>query len=330
MFKWLGRAAARIGVLKIASKFIAVPIEIVQATETIQPILNGNVIRALETEWAKALGSSDICCSLSLGTPNYYRKITALIFDESGKPIGFAKVAGTKQAKSLVSNEGAALKKMNMLRCQSLAMPSLLGQGETETASWVLQSPLLTGRPSPNDLRNEHLAFLSEIARKSVQMNTLSRYGNLQYMKRLFTGTPLPIKTEFQSESAFVEKLGSEMNALTVENNDKPLPFTVAHGDFAPWNMRLIDGKLALFDWEYYTPLAPYGWDLFYFVFRVENLIKRQSLEQIWSNFEAGAYRKKIAVFEQMAGLKIPDHKLLAMIVLLAIAFDLPAKRIAR
>jgi hypothetical protein len=94
--------------------------------------------------------------------------------------------------------------------------------------------------------------------------------------------------------------------------------------------MRLIDGKVALYDWEYFLPFALAGWDILYFIFRVENLIKRQSLERIWHKFESGVYLDKILLFEKKAGLEIPDRKLLAVLVILAIALDLSPGLICR
>jgi hypothetical protein len=32
------------------------------------------------------------------------------------------------------------------------------------------------------------------------------------------------------------------------------VPTTIVHGDFAPWNLRLHDGRIGAFDWEYAEP----------------------------------------------------------------------------
>jgi hypothetical protein len=46
---------------------------------------------------------------------------------------------------------------------------------------------------------------------------------------------------------------------------NKRLTFHLCHGDFAPWNAQLVDGRLVLFDWEYADLEAPAAWDLFHF-----------------------------------------------------------------
>jgi len=52
-------------------------------------------------------------------------------------------------------------------------------------------------------------------------------------------------------------------------------------------------------------------------------------MEQIWNKFESGAYLDKIMFFEEKARFEIPDRRLLAMLVILAIVLDLVPKMIA-
>jgi len=326
IFRQLGKAAAISGVLNMAGSFFGKPVESFHATETIKPILNNGVISGLKNDWAEALGKQKIKIALSLGTPNYYRKITALIFDERAKTLAFAKAGSSRQAGSLVTSEIKALTTFNELSLQSAKMPSLLGQGNTQNVFWLLQSPLLSGRPSPNALRKEHFTFLSDIANKTVRMNLLNESVIWKVLQSILENRCLLVKADFESERYFLEHLCEELKGLRESCIRKPWPFTSAHGDFAPWNMRLMDGKLALYDCECFMPLAPLGWDVIYFIFRVENLIKRKSLEKIWQALEANAYDEMISLFETKSGLSIPDKRILGMFVLLAVALDLPAK----
>lgn len=57
--------------------------------------------------------------------------------------------------------------------------------------------------------------------------------------------------------------------------------------------------------------------------------MKKQSLEQIWEQVEHGGLPNRVIDFEQQAGLVIPDHKLLAMMVILAVAIDLVPRMIS-
>jgi hypothetical protein len=51
-----------------------------------------------------------------------------------------------------------------------------------------------------------------------------------------------------------------------------PLPGYTRHGDFTPWNLRLVAGRLLAFDWEYASGQGTPGYDLIHFFFRVRAL----------------------------------------------------------
>ena len=330
LFKLLGKTAVITGILNLAGRFFAAPVETFRVTENIKPILNNRIINWLQNDWASALGKIRFTFALSLGDPNFFRKVTVIFIDDQAKPIAFSKVGCTSQTKAQIANEAIALGEVESLKCQSVVIPLLLGRGETANISWILQSPLLSGHLSSNALQNEHVVFLSELAQKSVQVIPLDSSDVWKYLQILLKSPVLPVKAGFESERPFVEQLCTKINALHAGDVNKPWPFTIAHGDFAPWNMRLIDGKIALYDWEYFLPLAPAGWDIFYFIFRVENLIKLQSLEQIWSKIESGAYLESLELWEKQAGIQVPDRRLLARFVLISIALDLVPKWICR
>lgn len=54
------------------------------------------------------------------------------------------------------------------------------------------------------------------------------------------------------------------------------IPYTFSHGDFAPWNLKMKDGKYILFDWEH-CGIKFYGFDLIHFIFQIENLLNKKS-----------------------------------------------------
>jgi len=323
VLKWLGRAATRTGLMRLSGKFIAAPVETFEATDTIQPLLNEKVLAHIESAWRKALGIDDICFALSLGDPNDYRKVTALIFDKNENPVAFGKMGCTPQAKSLIKNERHALELMNAADIQSATIPKMLGSGGTESSFWLLQSPLMKSHTSPNNLCDEHFNFLCDLAHNTTQAIPLSSSALYEYFQRVLKEPSLSIKKEFESERHFIEKLRNQILDFKSEDLARQWPFSAAHGDFAPWNMRLVKGQLALFDWEHYLAAAPAGWDIFYFIFRVDNLIKRQTLQQLLQNFDASVYMNEIKFFEKKSGITIPDQRLLAFLVILAIACDL-------
>jgi hypothetical protein len=55
------------------------------------------------------------------------------------------------------------------------------------------------------------------------------------------------------------------------------VPCGVAHGDFAPWNTRVGDGRLYVFDWESASWEAPTLWDIFHFKTQVAALLNKKN-----------------------------------------------------
>jgi len=316
MLKWCGAAAAKAGLMHLAGRALAAPVDAVRATEEIRPILDGKVLADLQDGWKKALGKEDLSCALSLGEPTPYRKITALVFGREGEPLAVAKAGCTPAAAALIANERAALETVGSMATSEAVIPALLGHGKTGPVSWILETPLLSGRPSPNALRKEHSAFLAELARGTVQKMPLDSSDIWTHLQRALDSPDRSIKAGFEAE------LIRQLQSIRAEDADRDWPFTAAHGDFTPWNMRAGEGRIALFDWEYFLPAAPAGWDLLYFIIRVQNLIAKKPLERIWGELEAGAYHDAITRWEKEAGLQIPDRRILASLVIMTIAFD--------
>lgn len=323
LLKMLGEIAARVGLMRVAGRFVAAPPEMFKGTEAIQPILDNGVLSDLRVAWEGTIGKGLISIALSLGEPNHYRKVTALVFDKEAKPIAFAKVGSTSQSGKLIANECMALEKVNSLILQGAVIPELLGCGKVGFAFWLLQTTLLTGYASPSILQKEHLTFLADFSQATVQVMTLEASSLYKYLCRMLNKPILSIKASFESERPFILDLREWFRAANANGSNKPWFFAAAHGDFTPWNMRLLTGKISLFDWEYFLPSAPVGWDILYFIFQVENLIKGLSLEQIWVNFKAGLYDERLMLFEKDTGLNVPDRHFLASFVILAIALEL-------
>jgi len=322
LLKWCGVAVARIGLMNLAGRFLAAPVNVFTATEEIRPILEEKALADLQGDWKQSLGKKEIFCTISLGEPTPYRKITALVFGREGESLAVAKAGCTPQAAALIANERAALETVGPMETSGAVIPTLLGHGETGPVSWILETPLLSGRPSPAVLQREHIDFLAAMARSTTQMMPLQRSALWQRLQDVLRESVLPITSGFEAERQFVAELVRRFPSMCPENAAEDWPFTVTHGDFTPWNMRLGGGKLALFDWEYFLPAAPAGWDLLYFIVRVENLIRKKSLERIWGGLEAGAYGGHIALWEERSGLRVPDWRILASFIVMAIAFD--------
>jgi hypothetical protein len=271
--------------LKVAGRFWAAPIDFFQATDNIQPILDNTLFGALQSTWEEMLGKGPVAVALCMGTADNYRKITALVFDQEAMPLAFAKIGCTPQAISLIAHEWKTLAVVRTLPLQHAIVPVLLGQGSAGPATWLLQSALLTGKPSPVVLQKIHTDFLADLARATTRMVPLHKTGIRGQLQCLLNKPTLPIRSGFEAEKPFIAELVRKFQTSGTKVMAGSWPVSAAHGDFAPWNMRLAEGKIALFDWEYFLPEVPVGWDLLYFLFRVDNLIRRNLLSKYGLNF---------------------------------------------
>jgi thiamine kinase-like enzyme len=55
-------------------------------------------------------------------------------------------------------------------------------------------------------------------------------------------------------------------------------PYYFSHGDFTPWNMKKVQEKIIVFDWEY-CAMRFYGYDLIHFQYQIEIYLNNQKKE---------------------------------------------------
>jgi hypothetical protein len=88
--------------------------------------------------------------------------------------------------------------------------------------------------------------------------------------------------------------LGREvLRSATRQLDAAVVPCGILHGDFAPWNTRVHNDELSLFDWESAVWEAPLGWDKFHFLVQVDCLLNKgrgAGLPSILTNGERGSY----------------------------------------
>jgi hypothetical protein len=145
-------------------------------------------------------------------------------------------------------------------------LPRVLYAGEWQNNYLLFQSPL-EGQPGPAELSGMHVEFLEKLA---------------------------AIRREDKPGIQLVEEIGARWSevtwrcdwrwqqlgkaALAAAHRDLEgvvVPCGLWHGDFAPWNTRVQDGRLSVFDWESCEDGVPLGWDTFHFSVQVASLLKK-------------------------------------------------------
>jgi peptidoglycan/xylan/chitin deacetylase (PgdA/CDA1 family) len=174
----------------------------------------------------------------------------------NGEILGYMKLPLAGAAPSRVRHEAMVLERLWNFPALRPHIPQLLHAG-TWNDSYLLFQSALPGELGPTSLTEMHENFLQTL-------------GSVSRIER--SGQSLIEEIGSKWDKAVV-LLGSKWKALGQEVlhrsardlNRLSIPCGISHGDFAPWNTRVHEGRLLLFDWESTQWEAPASWDIFHF-----------------------------------------------------------------
>ena len=177
--------------------------------------------------------------ALSSGAPDdaRNRKVSAAVIDPAGRILAFLKLARSEMCRNLVRNEASVLRELPEILGQDFsAAPRLLFLGDVDGTLVTAQTPL-SGK-TVSRWGNAHGAFL-----KSLRTGRLCAASESEIVRSL--------PERIAALSPARPELAAALGSVTAELTRMTVPVTVIHGDFAPWNLRRRQGRLAAFDWEY-------------------------------------------------------------------------------
>jgi len=219
------------------------------------------------------LGRQELTFAISLSTPGPHRKPVIQALTHAGEILAYVKVGWNEATNTLVRNETEVLKHLAASSFHSFTAPHLVHSGLWNGRFLCVQASV-EGRiqPAPRDMTPQYLGALQELA--------------LQYTESM----PLKDSPFWINLLERIEKIPSKRSphilrqgVRAVEDwlSNTRLPFHFCHGDFAPWNAKLDNGRLLLFDWEYADLKAPPGWDLFHFIVQTLWLLQKRTPGEI-------------------------------------------------
>jgi len=218
------------------------------------------------TQWlAKKLGYSIIDLVVYAGSESPRRKITALaVADESKKDI-VVKIADTEPGIQAIKQESEALRAIADSPLSGRG-PKLIAEGRWNNYYVQLQEKIISvNNKQTASVTSAHLDFLSQlstIGRRVLPLKQTNARQNIENWVGETSSHALP-----QAVSSSVEKI------LSDEFADKPVICHRTHGDFAPWNIKINNGKLFVFDWEDSLPDGLALTDIFHFLYRQASLV---------------------------------------------------------
>ena len=194
--------------------------------------------------------------ALSFGRGPAVRKLTIQVMRPDGEIRGYIKLPLTSAATDRVRHEAMVLDRLWGFTELRPHIPRPLHAG-IWTEGYVLFQSSLSGEVGPTKLTTVHETFL----RTLWEVHRIQRPGyNLVE----------EIGAKWQQAAVLLDSkwkdLGREVLRRSAQELDRiTVRCGISHGDFAPWNTRVNEGRLLLFDWESTHWEAPTSWDLYHF-----------------------------------------------------------------
>jgi hypothetical protein len=208
------------------------------------------------------LGERDPQYAISIGT-GAYAKLTAQVMRRSGEILGFIKLPLTEPAAVRVHNEADVLRTLSDAPRLSPFVPALLYAGEHEGVFLLFQTKS-PGRKGPQRMGAAHTEFLQRLAdiQPSQQKNGAAVAADVRVCAQA--------NFRIDEDRAVTAALNAADRLLDGES----VACGLTHGDFAPWNTKIHNGKLLVFDWESASSGWPTAWDEFHFRVQTACLIE--------------------------------------------------------
>jgi hypothetical protein len=190
--------------------------------------------------------------SLYISPARAVRKPVLQVLDERGATIGFAKVGVDAFTAGLVRAEAAAVRRAGAAT-RRLRVPDVLHAGAWNGHEVLVQSALPRGSavtattPEVGDAAREVAHIDGGPAAAALAASS--------YWRRLSD------RVAALPAGAIPDRLRAALKEIEQVHGATTLTFGASHGDFAPWNMTLLDGYVLVWDWEKFESDVPVGFD---------------------------------------------------------------------
>ncbi|MFZ5512576.1 MAG: aminoglycoside phosphotransferase family protein [Pseudomonadota bacterium] len=183
--------------------------------------------------------------AFQIGTPGPYQKASMLAMAPDGTPLLLAKIALKASADEMVMTEARWLHELARLPRFEGKVPRLLKHGLTPNGRGYLAMSVAPTLATTSAFTSAHRDFLADLARVRQQVARFPDSPACRYLARCFEQLAPAMKP------ATAALLGSALAECAERLAGWHGPFVLAHGDFAPWNIRVHGAGIFVFDWEY-------------------------------------------------------------------------------
>jgi len=205
-----------------------------------------------------AMAVRDPACAVLCGSPGPLQKVTILHTPFGDAPPRVAKVALRQSADEAVAMEEFWLRELNAAPRLAPFVPRLTAAGALSGGRRYVAMSALPGGDSSDAFGPAQRRFLAALAGLSAQVLPWREAPSFRRLR----ARAASLGALLGNERGLVEAVLAEIERRI---GGQPLPACLAHGDFAPWNLRIEAGLLQVFDWEYAQTGANPLQDFFHF-----------------------------------------------------------------
>ena len=222
---------------------------------------------ALEALVAEVTGETAPVFALSLSGRHQCRKVAVQVMRPTGEILGYIKLPLTEAAAERVRHEAEILSKLWGFADLRPHIPRVLHAGQWRDSYILFQSSGPAGM-GPQEIGRAHEEFL--LTFQNVHRVEKPGRSIAAVVQRRWERLEAQLDAEVQQLGRSVLlRVQQQLDGCTIRCG-------IHHGDFAPWNTRVENGRLFLFDWESASFEAPACWDAMHFRIQVEGLLKKK------------------------------------------------------
>jgi len=194
-------------------------------------------------------------------------KTGIFLLRRDGEAVVFIKM-GWGEARREIQNEIDAIRFLNSINIKSFDVPQLLSEGWYADVRYAVYSPIFGNIGAGYRWNKIYQNLWEELTSKTKHEFLLEEIINKLY-------SDLPNVSLWEP---ILEKLISLIEGK--------ITCSSVHGDFAPWNIRVQNGKIILLDWEEFVTSAPYLTDPVHFAISVTWLGQKKGTSYIVRNLQ--------------------------------------------
>jgi hypothetical protein len=215
------------------------------------------------------------------------RRFVFLLFDAGGNPIAVVKAGNSDAARRLLAHEENFLQTAPP---QLRGLPKLRGTSNGPNAQAFALDFVAGHTPRPDNTQPLIEMLTSWVAAGGLV--TMKDLGAWQRLAATAGERPLPKPVQSLVEARFHS--------------------TIAHGDCAPWNVKVLHGRWTLLDWERGELAGVPGWDWFHFVMQPAVLVRHEPVTRLLACLERLIASEEFASYSRRAGI-VGEERALAL-----------------